>query len=272
MWLALVLAVATRLLTLDPSSEVILDKVELRLLVDGSRALHLVGSSAETKAQERFFFVADPAAGTYRTYTYARQPADNPELKRFMAVNAKRLRSEARRTKERGRGRAARRGRENETELPGDEFCPCDYICSGYGNVTLTTWDPAFIRLTATAASSAWSRNEGPIGGCVWRVNAHGTCWANPLTPWPLSTHWYVVGCGQDGPRRSDGYAEFAKFGSYMNWDFGDDSAPTGVDQGARLGVRPLSGSFYDASHYDWGEAEFLIYGSLDLSFENSCF
>ena len=270
MWLALVLAVATRLLTPDPSSEVILDKVELSLLPDGSRALHLVGSSAETKAQQRFFFVADPAAGTYRTYTYARQPADNPELVAFMAANSRRLRSEARRTTARGRGRAARRARDYETDLPGEEFCPCDYICSGYGAVTLTTYDPAFLRLNSTWTTATWNRHEGPIGGCVWKFNGHGACWANPQTA--LNTHWYVTGCGQDGPRSSNGFGEFAKWGSYINWDFGLDSVPTGVDQITRVGVRPSTGVFYDASHFDWGEGEFLIFGSLDLGFENTCF
>jgi hypothetical protein len=35
--------------------------------------------------------LADPAAGTYRTFAYEGQPADNPELKSFMEENAERL-------------------------------------------------------------------------------------------------------------------------------------------------------------------------------------
>lgn len=204
-----------------------------------------------------------------------------------MEENTERLNVEAGITKARARkgsprsptsgAREPSRGSGGEVNplIPEDEPCPCDTPCDGGGTTVMTTYDPVFIPLTSTTASASWRRYG--LFGCVWRLFGQGTCWANPQTPAPLNTHWFVTGCWQDGPygaagETSGGYADLIKWGRYINWDFGLDSVPTGADQMTRIGVQPSFGIFYEASHYDWGEADFLIFGSLDVSFGNTCF
>ena len=251
--------------------------------------MSVTGSSAERKGRQAFFFVADSAAGTYRTLAFEGEPADNAEIRSFMEENAERLKAEAAVTKARARKGATRRAPVEgglrprgvparagpQPLIPEGDPCPCDTPCDGTGTTVMTAYDPAFIPLTATTAYASWWRYG--LFACLWRFSGLGSCWANPQTPAPLNTHWFVTGCWQDGPygsvgETSGGYVDLIKWGSYINWDFGFDSVPSGADQMARIGVQAGSGIFYQASHYDWGEADFLIFGSLDISFENSCF
>lgn len=101
-------------------------------------------------------------------------------------------------------------------------------------------------------------------------MTGYGSCWA--ANPSSLGTHWFTNSCGDTGPQGYDGYADLFAYGGYINWDFLLDSLSTEVNQTAEVGVEPIWGVFHNFSHYDWGEASFLIFGSVEFTFANTCF
>lgn len=126
-----VAVIESRVLTPDARSQVILDKVELQLLADGQRALRGSSLHRERQGHHAFFFVADPATGTYRTFTLDGAPTDNPDLREFMEENAARVKVEAAATRARARSFITSTPRTRELDRkPGPmPSIPIDEVC-----------------------------------------------------------------------------------------------------------------------------------------------
>ena len=101
---------------------------------------------------------------------------------------------------------------------------------------------------------------------CGWFSSSNGSCWA--ANPSPLDTHWYVNTCGYYNKTGGGGNAS----GSYYNYDFLDDQVATYVSQMADITLLSGVGAVWGWDHTDWGEASYLIHGSLTVTGSNTCF
>lgn len=130
-----------------------------------------------------------------------------------------------------------------------------------WGRVRVQTLDPVFVQLTETSNFLQWVVFHD--GSVDWEIQRYG-CWA--ANPSSLGTHWFTRYCSSPWPYWNYTSVYSSSSGGYINWDFGNDSVATYVDQWCQ--IQALNNGWYRYwwRHTDAGEFSVFIRGRVRLN------
>lgn len=267
----------------DRLSEVVIKRVAVSKRSDGGRALDVTVTSETAGNMFHYYIIADELGGTYRAFAVGDDPFDHPSVRAYLLDRRLELRRSGQWPRyeallERATGQPAKGTMgalqtfmSTETEPP-PNCTQCQSTCNGNGFSRAITWDPAPVDLTHTDMTLRWSRDDTPFG-CKWNARGQNSCWAaSPVPlPWPFNTNWYVDQCGQRPIEKSEMYALGEAEGGFHNDDFGDPLSRTLVLNNAIVvfnGGQVVHGFVF----YAWGEAYYLLDGSVAGASYNNCY
>jgi len=124
--------------------------------------------------------------------------------------------------------------------------------------VKILTYDPVGWDIASTKAILYWYEDGGYS---IYSAGGHGHWAANPS---PINTHWYidVDGSYEDSQPWRNAVGQTA-FGSFSNYDFGDDDDWTYLDQDVSVWGFSNGSIEYTSSDYATGEGSLLLTSSV---------